>query len=252
MYLDLKLGLDLSLSLRCDRSSVKEKTVSLSHEGIFKKRSLFSSRLPQKRGLYLLKVSSISMVATLTLTSCISPASHSENPASESPQQMARQHDMKTGDSSSTQEANLPSAQEVTSSAPQENGSSDMMHSQNSFEPLQLDLTINGISAPVTWENNATVAELAERAHTQMITATLDPYQGSEFVGRLSDAPSPHDSQVKATRGDIVLYQGTHLVIILTHNTWNYTKLGHIDFESSPDLIGQLSSNKLDVVLSSH
>ena len=40
---------------------------------------------------------------------------------------------------------------------------------------------------------------------------------------------SRNDVQMTTEPGDIVLYSGNQLVVFFSSNTWNYTKLGHIN-----------------------
>ena len=76
----------------------------------------------------------------------------------------------------------------------------------------------------------------------------LSDYAGFEKVGPLGQSLPASNNQTTAHAGDIVLYQGNQIVMFYGSNSWNYTRLGHID-----DLTGweeALGSGDVTVVLS--
>ena len=82
-------------------------------------------------------------------------------------------------------------------------------------EPQEKELTmiVNGMALDVSWEDNETVEELLVYAQNGTITVNT----------------SRNDVQMTTEPGDIVLYSGNQLVVFFSSNTWNYTKLGHIN-----------------------
>ena len=98
-------------------------------------------------------------------------------------------------------------------------------------EPQEKELTmiVNGMALDVSWEDNETVEELLVYAQNGTITVNTTIYGGFEQVGSLPQSFSRNDVQMTTEPGDIVLYSGNQLVVFFSSNTWNYTKLGHIN-----------------------
>ena len=89
-----------------------------------------------------------------------------------------------------------------------------------------MKLTIDGTAVPVTWEDNASTAELHKLVP---LTIKLSPYGGFEQVGSIGQNIVSADKQTTTQYGDIVLYAGNKLVIFYGSNSWAYTRLGHIE-----------------------
>lgn len=109
-------------------------------------------------------------------------------------------------------------------------------------EPQKKELTmiVNGMVLDVSWEDNATVAELLSYAPNGTITVHTTIYGGFEQVGSLPQSFSRNDVQLTTEPGDIVLYSGDQLVVFFGSNSWSYTKLGHINLaaEKLVELLG--------------
>ena len=78
----------------------------------------------------------------------------------------------------------------------------------------------------------ATLADTtAAQEFAQMLpmTITLDDYGGFEKVGSLGRSLTTSNSQTTTTAGDIVLYNGSSIVMFYGSNSWSYTRLGKID-----------------------
>lgn len=93
----------------------------------------------------------------------------------------------------------------------------------------ELTMIVNGMALDVSWEDNETVEELLVYAQNGTITVNTTIYGGFEQVGSLPQSFSRNDVQMTTEPGDIVLYSGNQLVVFFSSNTWNYTKLGHIN-----------------------
>lgn len=96
-------------------------------------------------------------------------------------------------------------------------------------EEKLLELTINGTVIEAKWEDNETVTELLTIAKETPIVVSTTLYGGFEQVGSLPQSFPRNDVQMTTEPGDIVLYSGNQLVVFFSSNTWNYTKLGHIN-----------------------
>lgn len=54
-------------------------------------------------------------------------------------------------------------------------------------------------------------------------------YGAMEKVGMLWRRFPTENRQITADPGDIILYMGSALVVYYESNSWNFTRLGHID-----------------------
>ena len=84
-----------------------------------------------------------------------------------------------------------------------------------SGEESEMKLFINDVEVPVIWEENDSVAELME----------------------------------EASKGDIVLYNSSNIVLFYGSNTWAYTKLGKMNL-SEQELIDLLSNGNVKIKIS--
>ena len=65
-------------------------------------------------------------------------------------------------------------------------------------------------------------------------------YGGFEQVGSLGNSITRNDERITTDFGDIVLYSGNQIVIFYGSNSWEYTRLGHVDMtkEELTELLG--------------
>ena len=113
---------------------------------------------------------------------------------------------------------------------------------------MMMNVNVNGQNFTATLENNRAVDVLVQMMEKSPVTLQLSDYAGFEKVGPLGRSLPASNSQTTAHAGDIVLYQGNQIVMFYGSNSWNYTRLGHID-----DLTGweeALGSGDVTVVLS--
>ena len=110
---------------------------------------------------------------------------------------------------------------------------------------LAMKLTIDNTVVPVTWEHNASTAELQKLLP---LTIKLSPYGGFEQVGSIGQSIGSADEQMTTHYGDIVLYAGNKLVIFYGSNSWSYTRLGHIEL-SQQEITALLSHDEVSVTL---
>lgn len=82
------------------------------------------------------------------------------------------------------------------------------------------------------------------------LVVEMNDYGDMEKVGPIgSDLPT-NDVRFTTEPGDLVLYQGSMLVIYYDDNTWNFTKLGHIDDLTQTKLKEILGDGDITVTLS--
>ena len=97
----------------------------------------------------------------------------------------------------------------------------------------------------VTSEKNDLTAALQK---ILPLTIKMSPYGGFEQVGSIGQSIPSEDKQLTTQYGDIVLYAGNKLVIFYGSNSWDYTRLGHIDL-SKQELTALLNRDGVTVQL---
>lgn len=100
----------------------------------------------------------------------------------------------------------------------------------------KLYITIGNQTLPVTLvKNNATEALMAALA-ANPITYEADDYDGFEKVGSLGMSLPTNNQQLTTQAGDVILYSGNQIVLFYGSNSWSYTRLGRIEYESLEQL----------------
>ncbi|MCD7734255.1 MAG: hypothetical protein LUH48_03825 [Clostridiales bacterium] len=80
-----------------------------------------------------------------------------------------------------------------------------------------------------TLEENDAVNALVAMMEEAPVVVEMSDYSGFEKVGSLGVSLPTGDSQTTTRAGDIVLYNGSQIVIFYGSNSWSYTRLGRID-----------------------
>ena len=109
---------------------------------------------------------------------------------------------------------------------PQQGATNPQQEEIISQEETAMKLYIDGVEAPVTWEDNPSVAALRALAP---LTVEMSMYGGFEQVGPIGQSIVRDDVQTTTAPGDIVLYSGNQIVVFYGTNAWAYTRLGHVD-----------------------
>ena len=94
---------------------------------------------------------------------------------------------------------------------------------------MQMNVQVGGSTFTATLEENEAVNELVKMMEQGPVTIQMSDYSGFEKVGSLGTSLPASNRQTTTRAGDIVLYQGNQIVIFYGSNSWNYTRLGHID-----------------------
>lgn len=91
----------------------------------------------------------------------------------------------------------------------------------------ELELAVDGRPLEAIWEDNASVEALKALA-VGGLELTAEPYGGFEQVAALPERIVRDDRQTTAQPGDIMLYNGSSIVLFYGSNSWSYTRLGRI------------------------
>nr|WP_319511123.1 cyclophilin-like fold protein [uncultured Draconibacterium sp.] len=120
----------------------------------------------------------------------------------------------------------------------------------NETNTNKMILQIGDTTLTATLADNSSAEALAEALAEAPITVEMRDYGNMEKVGSLGrDFPTNNES-ITTEPGDIILYQGSALVIYYAPNTWNFTRLGKIDDITKEELIQVLGEGNITVTLS--
>jgi flavodoxin len=114
----------------------------------------------------------------------------------------------------------------------------------------KLKISVNGTELTATLEDNSSAQALAELLKQGNITVDMSDYGNFEKVGNLPQSLPRNDEKITTVPGDIILYQGNKITIYYDENTWDFTKLGHIDNITQEELKAILGGGDVTVTLS--
>lgn len=120
-----------------------------------------------------------------------------------------------------------------------------MAHAQN-----KIYITANGETRTATLANNAATEALRKLLAEGPVSVSMRDYGGFEKVGDLPQSLPTSNSQITAQPGDIMLYQGSQMVVFYGNNSWSYTRLGKIDGGTASNIRSWLGSGNVTVSLS--
>lgn len=111
-------------------------------------------------------------------------------------------------------------------------------------------LTINDTKISASLENNSSAQALKEKLSEGDVIINAHDYSNFEKVGDLGFSLPRNDTQITTTSGDLILYQGNKFVLYYDENSWNFTKLGHVDNMTQEQLKELLGDGDVAITLS--
>ena len=114
----------------------------------------------------------------------------------------------------------------------------------------KLKISVNGTELTATLEDNSSAQALTELLKQSNITVDMSDYGNFEKVGNLPQSLPKNDEKITTVPGDIILYQGNKITIYYAENTWDFTKLGHINNITQEELKTLLGDGDVTVSLS--
>ena len=116
----------------------------------------------------------------------------------------------------------------------------------------QIKISVSGKTLTIDIENNDATKALVAALCEASITYEANDYGGFEKVGPLGRTLPTSDTQITTQAGDVILYSGNQIVLFYGSNTWSYTRLGKMQYESLDELKSFLKAGegKISVTLS--
>lgn len=129
------------------------------------------------------------------------------------------QEDHKENEAISTTESDSISTAEQSESA----------ESKGEKTEMKLNVQIGDYNFTATLEKNVAVEEFVDMINEGPVSIQMDDYSGFEKVGSLGKSLTSSNSRTTTVSGDIVLYNGSNIVMFYGSNSWSYTRIGKID-----------------------
>ncbi len=114
----------------------------------------------------------------------------------------------------------------------------------------KLYITIGSVTLTATLAENAATQALVAALRESPITYSATDYGSFEKVGPLGRSLPTANEQTTTEPGDIVLYNGSQIVIFYGSNSWDYTRLGKIDNATQQELKAALGEGDCTITLS--
>lgn len=116
------------------------------------------------------------------------------------------------------------------------NNGNDNSGGSDTTMPETIKITISGKTLPVKIEDNEATKALVAALREASITYEAHDYGGFEKVGSLGRTLPTSDTQITTQAGDVILYSGNQIVLFYGSNTWSYTRIGKMQYESLDEL----------------
>ena len=125
--------------------------------------------------------------------------------------------------------------QEEQNEGKENNGNNDSGGTDNTM-PETIQITVSGKTLSVKIEDNEATKALVAALREASITYEAHDYGGFEKVGALGRSLPASDTQITTQAGDVILYSGNQIVLFYGSNTWSYTRIGKMQYESLDEL----------------
>ena len=120
----------------------------------------------------------------------------------------------------------------------------------NEKSETKLLISVGDKELTASLADNSSAQALVELLKQSDITIDMSDYSNFEKVGELPENLPTNDEQIDTDYGDLILYLGHRFVIYYDKNSWNFTKLGHIDNITQEELKVILGESDVTVTLS--
>lgn len=143
-------------------------------------------------------------------------------------------------------DSRIPAWLEELGASREESGDGDTPVTGNSIR-LTLD---NGTIFTATLAENSSAEALKALLAEDDLSIEMSDYGNMEKVGPIGQSLPRNDEHITTSPGDLILYQGSNLVIYYATNTYTFTRLGKIDNVTQAELKSALGEGGVRVTLS--
>ncbi len=100
----------------------------------------------------------------------------------------------------------------------------------------QVDITVNGHDLTATMMNRRPSMAFKHLLLRGPKTISMRDYGAMEKVGMMWRRFPTENQQITTEPGDLILYMGSALVLYYESNSWNFTRLGHVNDVTGEEL----------------
>lgn len=115
-----------------------------------------------------------------------------------------------------------------------------------------LIITIGDQNLHIDMIENSTTQALKQKLLQGPVEVVMKDYGSMEKVGDLGFSLPRNDEQITTQAGDVILYQGSALVIYYKPNSWHFTRIGRINNIKKSDVKAALGTGKVVAILTWH
>ena len=130
------------------------------------------------------------------------------------------------------------------------NNSNNSLSQEERSDENMITLMVNGHTLTAELADNSSARALSELLVNGPLTINMSDYGSMEKVGNLGTSLSTNNEQITTEAGDIILYQGSMLVIYYAPNSWNFTRLGKIMDVTAEELQSILGEGNISITVS--
>lgn len=149
-----------------------------------------------------------------------------------------------------TEDAVVDSENEEAAAADNESAPEATDNGTEHMEDNTMKITAGDTTFTAALADNSSVAALKELLAEGPLTINMSDYAGMEKVGPIGTSLPRNDEQISTGAGDIILYQGSSLVIYYDTNSWNFTRIGKIEGVSGEELLEAFGDGDVTVTFS--
>lgn len=113
-----------------------------------------------------------------------------------------------------------------------------------------MKITAGNTTFTAALADNSSVTALKELLAKGPLTIDMHDYSNMEKVGPIGTTLPRNDEQIDTGAGDIILYQGSSLVIYYNTNSWNFTRIGKIEGVTGAELLEAFGAGDVTVTFS--
>ncbi|MGD1818084.1 MAG: cyclophilin-like fold protein [Pleomorphochaeta sp.] len=114
-------------------------------------------------------------------------------------------------------------------------------------DPYKIKLTINEKTLIASMNSNSSSLAFKKLISRKPLIINMRDYGSMEKVGMLLRPLPTNNKQITAQPGDIILYMGRSIVVYYDFNSWNFTKIGHIENITQQELKNILGKDKVKI-----
>ncbi len=141
---------------------------------------------------------------------------------------------------------NINEEKEETASEP----AVELPKEEESMKQAQFYITANSVTFTANFADSGSADAFRDLLREGNLTIHMSDYGSFEKVGSIGTSLPRQDTQISTATGDVMLYQGSQIVIFYGTNQWSYSRLGRIDGASAEALLDAFGSGDVAMTFS--